>query len=570
MKHRYTEMLVRRLRFEKRFLLRLPALILQFSLVVALMIAVYDEYSIGSAGRSFKQLEALLPNNNVIDLLHSSRSRLVISTTSSLELWHKTVPDSLYSIVDLPYIQYVAMPIEVPCSTKDSALLSIYSSVPNNWTCTDLAHYQSGEASVVFDDYKLGLIPVTILGNSTSDIPESFSLLVIMQLFYDLKNDIMSVVEFRYEHDLLPRSATTVRSSRSNILRDSETSYYLASLVLSCVVCFIDLNLLRGVAPDQPSPNWPFRESFFLHRICPVILSLPTLLMTSYKYYLASDSHLYWLPRVDWKVVLTDSVDVELYSSINKAVRFEEYIHTGSMITLWLALARLILALDVHPRLAMLTETLKRAWDPLVHFLCMFLVLLGAFAVVHHIVIDPSISIARTILMLSGFIMGNPGFSNATILSTLFAVCFGIWMCITALFLLLALILLGFQLYRHDIESVKPFVKPFWSDLVMITRSSVVGMRHRWPAVHGIFNDSESSQTGKPGKNGLIHMICWYERHHPDLFDSPPNPMKSALEALKQSQAAGTMERLYHASRSELRSLHNSIKSIDQTITHVN
>jgi hypothetical protein len=271
-----------------------------------------------------------------------------------------------------------------------------------------------------------------------------------------------------------------------------------------------------------------------LHRICTLISSAVVVLISSYFYYITAGLEFKGLPNAplesvlnkldDLKVSYSTSKELSLFNEIQGSARILDSLRTASMLGLWLLLFRSIMFLSVHPHLAILTDTLRIGAERLLYFMISFLTLLIGFTVTYVIAIDDSVTLSRAMLRLSGFVMGNPDFKADGASEILFAVIFGLVMCVTCLYWLLALAVSAYDEYLQDLCKLGGVTKPFLTDIRLLLFELIVGCWFNWPSRARLISILSEPDCSDVNTRNVQRMINWYSNHFVALKQADDDP----------------------------------------------
>ena len=430
--------------------------------------------------------------------------------------------------------------------------------------CFHDGRFETVNSTGWMDDSDYGLIPVTVIisdgrPNITHSVIDSVS-----SIWHTPHEKILTLSEIRRRFDgfdaAISVSYTSVRRT------DDDANFRRLSIMalsISCLMVLIDAaNLV-----NKNRSKWTHRQSRFLHRVCPLIASCGIAGVLAFKFYRLSLSN--------WNAIIgllkqqqTDPQKLlNMYGDIKRFMRLFATERTATTLILWLSVFRFVIYISIHPRMAILTDTLRKGWDRLVHFLLVYITLLLCFALMYVTVIDDRATYYRTIFKLSGFIMGNPAFPNTSFVCVVFGIVFGFMMCITGLYFLLALAVSAYQEYLEDIAKSKHIVRPFLTDLRLILTVSVLSVWNRWPSRTQAIQQLESA--GTPSDPKLQHMLKWYSCHFPNTdviqTETENERIKRVLRKAIQQRTRKVWEA---AMKQETDMIEQALNSIQTKYTH--
>jgi len=316
-------------------------------------------------------------------------------------------------------------------------------------------------------DARDGDLSVSVFNISNASISSSTATLGFVSLLYSPWNDAYSVIRFYMDFDVLQVASLDTYISTYQNLGNFSTRVILLCGIISGLQLLLDLTyFLKPVWFDTVT----FLEGpWILYRVPPMLISLSSTLLFFIKY--LSLLHVAWLPSSDWRSIEAAMISLNgnpslesllnAFSNLARQEKLQMTIRTLDILLLFAFLLRFILYLTFHPRLAMISETLRHGWDDFVHFALVFSSFLLGFAFLFCLAFGTNFyyasSYPRSLFIQFVFLMGTwdiPQTNSADewLLVGGFFTIFGLIMFFTGLFFVLAFIQGAYGKYSEQVK----------------------------------------------------------------------------------------------------------------------
>jgi len=473
---------------------------------------------------------------------------------------------------------YSATSVVVPCPYIEKpilkAIMARNASSCLNSTCAQLAELCRSDSAFVeagttgkFIDYQHGYIPVTVVTNGSYTNASNASIIVSLSLWETPYENIISVAETRLEVGTLRENPKPfVRSFK----RTSSDPFYLkltlAALSLSVLQIVIDVAVFR----EPRNSHWGKSETRFLHQVIPCLTSMFMTTVLTFKYFLATEKGNLFS---NWRSIVSSLESpsgmgispvqtLTVFNEIMVTAYWLDLLRAATISGLWLLLLRTVIYMSAHPRMAILTDTLRKGFERLIYFFFIYVGLLFGFAMAYVVAIDDRYALTQAVLRLGGFILGNPDFKAETVLQTIYALLFGILMCITGLYWLLGLAVSAYEEYLRDLAKIKHIVPPVWEDARIIVTEFFVSLSDNWPSRHAAL-DAMSGRKAIPDPAKLKAMIDWYAKQLPS---SRQVSMQTEIKSMQDFVKREFQERFKRARDSVIR---QELDKIDHCLRYI-
>lgn len=357
-------------------------------------------------------------------------------------------------------------------------------------------------------DGRNGDLPVAIWGGSQSlNVSSSTGTIGTVGVLYSPWYDAYSIVRMYMDFDLNQKA--TADSYVTTFKYAGNDSVVKWLILVTCLLSGTQLLLdcLYMFKPDWFETDVRFLEPWILYKAPPILVSLASCMLFAFKYFnLSTEERWRALEQqiISLNGITTTQLVLNAYSEAARQETICMTIRTLDILLLFAFLFRFILYLSFHPRLAMLTETLRHGWDDFMHFSLVFSTFLLGFAFVFCMSFGDNFYLAatfpRSVFLQFMFLMGTwevpeTATVNDWLLVGGFYSLFGLVMYFTGLYFVLAFIRDAYGKYLEALRKVESVVGSPSGDLARMLIRPVASALKRWPFITNPGKSSEEDRS---------------------------------------------------------------------------
>ena len=393
----------------------------------------------------------------------------------------------------------------------------------------------------ILHDVRHGDLPIRTM---SSVISESTVNVGQIALFYSPWFDTYTILRFYMDLDInqFGRVDSYITTFTNILTNDSLQWGILSACILSAMQLTLDCMYFY-------KPNWFETDPYFvgpwiLYKVPPILVSSASLLFFTFKYLTVSATFSF-VPQQDWRALETKIMYLNSVESVNSTqlaldaysdLAFQETLgitmRTINILLLFVFLFRFVLYLGLHPRLAMVTETLRHGWDDFVHFAVVFSAFLLGFAYVfcmsfgnnfYYASSFPRSVFIQFVFLMSTWDIPDTNTANQWVLVAIFYTLFGLIMYFTGLYFVLAFIQDAYQKYLQDLRKVSDIVRSPFQDVKSVITWRFSRIFKCWPSRASLLQ-SRHLNTSRPFNDFLRR----YQRdtQQPDVHENSDGPTK--------------------------------------------
>ena len=387
--------------------------------------------------------------------------------------------------------------------------------------CVDKRHVNQTDQSdghymrtLQVSDSSYGRVPASVLllpdemaANMSLDVYTAKT--VAVAIFYTPQVDMFTFVSVEFKVSSV--GSLTPKIS-INSFRETADAIFLLSLMIGC----LSLGLLQlaidsyeilsdnndvHVKGKGMRPSLSYRKEGVFHLVCGIALiglliskilaKLPAAFNVVVNSPLTATNF-----RSTLKVMLalnpieSSQAYIDAYFNVFSQSSTAEYLRIGSTVVMMLETFRLILLLAVHPRVAMLVETVRIGADDIFHYSILFFIMYSLLALIAKWSFGDQLSYFSTfsgaLFMQFQMLCGSWPFTDLQNFNNQFAVfvyvaVFGIVMFFVMLNFFLAIVVDSFEVCKQEIDDYK-VEESLFKDMINLLIEFVYGTAQRWPS----------------------------------------------------------------------------------------